>query len=79
MREMLARGVGVHHGGLLPIIKEMVEMLFSKGLVKVLCVFFNFEFLWLMVSVLGFVCDRNVCHGCKHAGPLCRIRLNSQA
>jgi antiviral helicase SKI2 len=36
MRDMLKRGVGVHHGGLLPIIKEMVEMLFGKGLIKVL-------------------------------------------
>ena len=35
MRETLLRGIGVHHGGLLPIIKEMVEMLFSKGLVRV--------------------------------------------
>jgi antiviral helicase SKI2 len=26
----------VHHGGLLPILKEMVEILFSKGIVKVL-------------------------------------------
>ncbi|KAL7750016.1 Antiviral helicase ski2 [Sorochytrium milnesiophthora] len=36
MREMLGRGVGVHHGGLLPIVKEMVEILFGRGLVKVL-------------------------------------------
>lgn len=36
MREMLTRGVGVHHGGLLPIIKEMVELLFARGLVKIL-------------------------------------------
>lgn len=36
MKEMLKRGVGVHHGGLLPLIKEMVEMLFGRGLVKVL-------------------------------------------
>jgi antiviral helicase SKI2 len=35
-REMLSRGIGVHHGGLLPLVKEMVEILFSKGLVKVL-------------------------------------------
>lgn len=35
MNEMLRRGIGVHHAGLLPIIKEMVEMLFSQGLVKV--------------------------------------------
>jgi antiviral helicase SKI2 len=28
--------VGVHHGGLLPILKEIVEILFSRGLIKVL-------------------------------------------
>ncbi len=32
----MKRGLGVHHGGLLPIIKEMVEILFAQGLVKVL-------------------------------------------
>jgi hypothetical protein len=31
--ELLKRGLGVHHGGLLPILKEMVEILFSRGLV----------------------------------------------
>eukprot|EP01132_Coremiostelium_polycephalum_P004188 gene4188-5243_t len=36
IREFLERGIGVHHGGLLPIVKELVEILFSKGLVKVL-------------------------------------------
>ncbi|EGC35475.1 hypothetical protein DICPUDRAFT_152207 [Dictyostelium purpureum] len=36
MRELLERGIGVHHGGLLPIVKELVEILFSKSLVKVL-------------------------------------------
>jgi len=34
--EMVKRGIGVHHGGLLPILKEAVEILFSSGLVKVL-------------------------------------------
>ena len=34
MHDLLKRGVGVHHSGLLPIIKEMVEMLFARGLVK---------------------------------------------
>ena len=34
--EMATRGVGVHHGGLLPILKEMVEILFSRNLIKVL-------------------------------------------
>lgn len=36
LRQLLAVGVGVHHGGLLPILKEMVEILFGRGLVKVL-------------------------------------------
>ncbi|UKK02622.2 DEAD-box family helicase [Theileria orientalis] len=36
MIKLLARGIGVHHSGLLPIIKEMVEILFSRGLIKVL-------------------------------------------
>ncbi|KAK5084055.1 Antiviral helicase ski2 [Exophiala xenobiotica] len=36
IREMLGRGVAVHHGGLLPIVKEIVELLFAKTLVKVL-------------------------------------------
>lgn len=36
MKEMLSRGIGVHHGGLLPIMKEVVEILFTRGLIKVL-------------------------------------------
>jgi len=36
LKELLSRGIGVHHGGLLPIMKEVVEMLFGRGLVKVL-------------------------------------------
>ena len=36
MEEMAKRGLGVHHGGLLPIIKEAMEVLFGKGLIKVL-------------------------------------------
>ena len=33
---LLKRGVGVHHSGILPILKEIVELLFQKGAVKVL-------------------------------------------
>ncbi|EPS36528.1 hypothetical protein H072_9957 [Dactylellina haptotyla CBS 200.50] len=36
LRDLLGRGIAVHHGGLLPIVKEMVEILFAKSLVKVL-------------------------------------------
>ena len=33
---LLEKGVGIHHSGLLPILKEMVEILFAEGLVKVM-------------------------------------------
>lgn len=36
IRGLLLRGIGVHHSGLLPIMKEVVEMLFARGLVKIL-------------------------------------------
>ncbi|KAI8093214.1 rRNA-processing arch domain-containing protein [Halteromyces radiatus] len=33
---LLKRGIGVHHGGLLPIMKETIEVLFQENLLKVL-------------------------------------------
>jgi ATP-dependent RNA helicase DOB1 len=33
---LLKRGIGIHHGGLLPILKEIVEILFAEGLIKTL-------------------------------------------
>ncbi|MBW0536930.1 hypothetical protein O181_076645, partial [Austropuccinia psidii MF-1] len=33
---LLKRGIGIHHGGLLPILKEVIEILFQEGLLKVL-------------------------------------------
>lgn len=36
IQSLLHRGIAVHHAGLLPIVKEVVEMLFCRGLVKVL-------------------------------------------
>jgi superfamily II RNA helicase len=33
---LLEKGIAFHHSGLLPMLKEIVEILFSKGLVKVL-------------------------------------------
>lgn len=32
---LLRRGIGIHHGGLLPILKESIEILFGLGLIKV--------------------------------------------
>mmetsp|Transcript_14564 Transcript_14564/g.35517 ORF Transcript_14564/g.35517 Transcript_14564/m.35517 type:complete len:1102 (-) Transcript_14564:86-3391(-) len=36
MLPILLTGVGVHHSGLLPVLKELVELLFAEGLIKVL-------------------------------------------
>jgi superfamily II RNA helicase len=34
--KLLRKGVGVHHAGLMPILREMVELLFAKGYIKLL-------------------------------------------
>jgi len=34
--ELLTRGVAFHHSGLLPILKEIIEILFTKGFVKMM-------------------------------------------
>jgi len=36
IRDLLRRGIGIHHSGILPILKEVVEMLFQKSYVKIL-------------------------------------------
>ncbi|KAK2583646.1 hypothetical protein KPH14_009581 [Odynerus spinipes] len=36
MQNLLERGIGIHHSGILPILKETVEMLFQNGVVKLL-------------------------------------------
>ncbi len=36
MTELLKRGIGIHHSGVLPILKEVVELLFQRGFVKLL-------------------------------------------
>ncbi|KIX04617.1 uncharacterized protein Z518_05487 [Rhinocladiella mackenziei CBS 650.93] len=33
---LLRRGIGIHHSGLLPLLKETIEILFQEGLIKVL-------------------------------------------
>ena len=33
---LLKRGIGIHHSGLLPVLKEVIEILFQEGLLKVL-------------------------------------------
>ena len=36
LTKLLEKGIAFHHSGLLPMLKEIVEILFSKGLIKVL-------------------------------------------
>nr|CAD7576251.1 unnamed protein product [Timema californicum] len=36
MQSLLMQGIGIHHSGILPILKEIVEMLFQEGKVKLL-------------------------------------------
>jgi superfamily II RNA helicase len=34
--KLLRKGVGIHHAGLMPILREMVELLFARGFIKIL-------------------------------------------
>ena len=36
LTELMKRGLGVHHAGLLPIMKEMAEILFQDGYLKII-------------------------------------------
>ena len=36
VRDLLIRGIAFHHSGLLPLLKEIVELLFARGFIKVL-------------------------------------------
>lgn len=41
---LLRKGIGIHHSGLLPILKEVIEILFQEGLIKVcvcVCIWAN--------------------------------------
>jgi antiviral helicase SKI2 len=63
MRDLLSRGIGVHHGGLLPIVKEVVEILFARGLVKILFATETFamvciQYLRLLVNLIPILCNR---------------------
>uniref|UniRef100_A0A6C0H8P3 Helicase n=1 Tax=viral metagenome TaxID=1070528 RepID=A0A6C0H8P3_9ZZZZ len=34
--KLVSKGIGVHHSGMIPILKEIVEILYSEGLIKIL-------------------------------------------
>lgn len=68
MRDLLKRGIAVHHSGILPILKEVIEMLFSRGLVKVrlktftVCYRCCFNVHCMTVSSNLNMLDKYVCH-----------------
>lgn len=89
--EMVKRGIGIHHGGLLPILKEMVEVRLISEL--------NCNLLWqcynnLLYNTLthlfvhidfifskpnkGFVCYGNIRDGSEYACESCSIQFNPQ-
>lgn len=51
MKGLCEQGFAVHHSGILPILKEVVELLFQRGLVKVL---FATETFAMGVNVIFF-------------------------
>jgi hypothetical protein len=62
---LLKRGIGIHHSGLLPLLKEVIEILFGEGLVKV-----GPLVLFVVLSALttpGPFCHGDLCHGSQHA------------
>jgi len=73
MKDMLKRGMAVHHAGLLPIVKEVVEILFCRGLIKVL---FSTETFAMGVNAPARVC---VFHSLeKHDGREFRSLLSGE-
>jgi superfamily II RNA helicase len=36
LKSMIRRGIAYHHSGLLPILKELIELLFKQGLIKII-------------------------------------------
>jgi superfamily II RNA helicase len=36
MVSLLRKGIAIHHGGVLPVLKEIVELLYAKGYIKLL-------------------------------------------
>jgi len=80
---LLKRGVGIHHGGLLPILKEVIEILFQEGLLKARNLkLVSFTPIVLTVSFpyvsLGSLRYGNVCDGLEHAGQDSRFHECSQ-
>jgi replicative superfamily II helicase len=78
MRDLLSRGIGIHHGGLLPIMKEVVEILFARGLVKVLFATETFAMVGLFPLVRDMITDGSNSGG-EYASKMCRFLKYTEA
>lgn len=66
---LLKRGIGVHHSGLLPILKEVIELLFQEQLIKVnLQLFCSCR--W-SISCCSF-CRCSCCSFCRWSCSVCK-------
>ena len=63
---LLVRGIGIHHSGLLPILKETIEILFSEGLIKV-----KASFTENSIPNLDLVMKELVCMSAVEAAQVC--------
>ena len=61
MLPLLKRGIGVHHSGLLPLLKEVVEILFQEQLIKVKIAAVTQAFFTMEVSVVILMPGSTVC------------------
>ena len=59
---LLHRGIGVHHAGLLPIVKEVVEMLFCRGVIKVKLSLMNLIFYFNFILCCFYLISDNQSH-----------------
>jgi len=72
---LLRRGIGVHHSGLLPILKETIEILFQEGLIKVL---FATETFSIGVNAVSNFCSRSSLPMTFAACAICRRSSSSR-
>ena len=58
MQELLESGIGIHHSGILPILKEIVEMLFQTGVVKVSFLVYIYFFLFNFITFILIIYNK---------------------
>lgn len=69
LQDSLARGIGVHHSGILPILKEVVELLFQRGHVKLLFATETFA-MGVNMPARTVVFDNYIKHDGKESRPI---------